>query len=472
LIGAIIQAARPTTNRIASDTQAAFSELLQVVGRTNVIEVLLSREVRQRALTLLQLSPRPGVREILKTRNLTNFVEFEPATLPAGEPLDATIILAAAYYQGDRLSAQLREELESVAIQANAGETNVPPLETVYLDLMRLGQNLDWLQLGELLHQVDRLSTLHVLSSKLVEGEENLPILYTSAVLSEQPGALSKYLQHFSTSANADIRSALVYGKGALVEMLKRQQRIFAPRWRLKLIGYDPFASVFYAFVPWAVTSPMLTAFFRWWLFLAGAFCLGRAVGTLAFPWQVDHGESVDVSRLAQEFTVVLCFFCVVGISAEPFIVSDVPTTPKSIQKGPALLGKLVPVKTNKPNPPAMSTSTLIPLVVFFVLQALIYVWCLAKLSEIRREDLSPRLKLRLLENEDHLFDAGLYLGFAGTVVSLILVSMGVIHQSIMAAYASTSFGIIFVSILKICHIRPLRRRLIMESAETSESAT
>jgi hypothetical protein len=33
-----------------------------------------------------------------------------------------------------------------------------------------------------------------------------------------------------------------------------------------------------------------------------------------------------------------------------------------------------------------------------------------------------------------------------------------------MAAYSSTSFGIIFVSILKIFHLRPLRRQLILES--------
>ena len=33
-----------------------------------------------------------------------------------------------------------------------------------------------------------------------------------------------------------------------------------------------------------------------------------------------------------------------------------------------------------------------------------------------------------------------------------------------MMAYASTSFGIIFVSVLKIFHVRPMRRRLIMES--------
>jgi len=71
---------------------------------------------------------------------------------------------------------------------------------------------------------------------------------------------------------------------------------------------------------------------------------------------------------------------------------------------------------------------------------------------------------LKLLENEDHLFDAGLYLGFAGTIISLILVSLGVIQPSLMAAYSSTSFGIIFVSVFKIFHLRPERRKLLLEA--------
>ena len=72
-------------------------------------------------------------------------------------------------------------------------------------------------------------------------------------------------------------------------------------------------------------------------------------------------------------------------------------------------------------------------------------------------------MKLRLLENEDLLFDAGLYVGFVGSVLTLILMSLRVGEISMMA-YASTSFGIIFVSVLKIFHVRPLRRQLIMES--------
>ena len=86
------------------------------------------------------------------------------------------------------------------------------------------------------------------------------------------------------------------------------------------------------------------------------------------------------------------------------------------------------------------------------------------KLAEIRRQRVPPRIKLRLLDNEDHLFDAGLYLGFVGTIISLILVSLGVIKPSLMAAYSSTSFGIIFVSIFKIFNLRPVRRNLVLES--------
>ncbi len=111
-----------------------------------------------------------------------------------------------------------------------------------------------------------------------------------------------------------------------------------------------------------------------------------------------------------------------------------------------------------------MNPTSLLTLVLFFVLQGLLYIACLVKLAEIRRQNVLPRIKLRLLENEEHLFDAGLYLGFCGTIISLILVSLGVIAPSLMAAYGSTSFGIIFVSIFKIFNLRPLKRKLLLES--------
>ena len=134
------------------------------------------------------------------------------------------------------------------------------------------------------------------------------------------------------------------------------------------------------------------------------------------------------------------------------------------------MVGSVVPAGAinNTKSLTYMNNLSLLTLLLFFVLQSLLYLASLFKLAEIRRQKVSSRIKLRLLENEDHLFDAGLYLGFVGTIISLILVSLGVIKPSLMAAYSSTSFGIIFVSIFKIFHLRPVRRRLVLESEVSS----
>jgi len=88
---------------------------------------------------------------------------------------------------------------------------------------------------------------------------------------------------------------------------------------------------------------------------------------------------------------------------------------------------------------------------------------CLLKMAEIRKLDEKPGTKLELLQNEDNLFDAGLYVGLGGTVLSLIFLAVGIVQASLMAAYSSTLFGILFVAMIKIFHLRPLRRQLIID---------
>jgi len=73
-------------------------------------------------------------------------------------------------------------------------------------------------------------------------------------------------------------------------------------------------------------------------------------------------------------------------------------------------------------------------------------------------------MKLRLLENEENLFDTGLFVGLGGTVISLILLNVWQLKEaSLVAAYASTLFGILFVAVLKIGFVRPYRNLLIRE---------
>jgi hypothetical protein len=166
---------------------------------------------------------------------------------------------------------------------------------------------------------------------------------------------------------------------------------------------------------------------------------------------------------VAREVLLALGFLLAVVVLSEPFLAqesqrADFPLTFRLPAVGQALTDRT-------PNAPSsiMNEPILLTLLLFFVLQGLLYMACLAKLAEILSQRVATRTRLKLLENEDHLFDAGLYLGFVGTIISLILVSLGVIKFSLMAAYSSTSFGIIFVSIFKIFHLRPARRRLLLE---------
>ena len=177
--------------------------------------------------------------------------------------------------------------------------------------------------------------------------------------------------------------------------------------------------------------------------------------------------------HLLREFLFSLAFLLVVLLLSEPFLAQEsqkgegfslrlhLPMT------GGVVTGGIAGIKQTVMNP-----TILITLCVFFVLQALLYISCLVKLAEIRRQQVPPRMKLKLLENEDHLFDAGIYLGFVGTIVSLIIFSLGLVKFSLMAAYSSTSFGIVFVVIFKIFHLRPARRKLLLEAEAGSAAAT
>lgn len=110
-----------------------------------------------------------------------------------------------------------------------------------------------------------------------------------------------------------------------------------------------------------------------------------------------------------------------------------------------------------------MEASTLVSIGVFAALQVAMYMACLRKIREIESQEVSTQLKLRLMENEENLFDSGLYVGMMGTAAALVLQVIGVIEPNLLAAYSSNLFGIICVALVKIRHVRGFKRRLILE---------
>ena len=111
-----------------------------------------------------------------------------------------------------------------------------------------------------------------------------------------------------------------------------------------------------------------------------------------------------------------------------------------------------------------MDASTILSIGIFAALQIAMYFTCLLKIREIARSSASPLLKLRLMENDENLFDGGLYVGIGGTATALVLQVLGVIEPNLLAAYSSNLFGILCVAIVKIRHVRPYKKQLILDS--------
>ena len=201
---------------------------------------------------------------------------------------------------------------------------------------------------------------------------------------------------------------------------------------------------------------PWLGLTIKWLLYLTAGFLLAAALH-FARPAATTLERPLQVRgfHIAREILFALGFLLVVLLLSEPFLAQESQRVAFPFRLRLPTVGSVVPAGTPGVARSIMNQLSLLTLLLFFVLQGLLYTACLVKLAEIRRQNVPARIKLKLLENEDHLFDAGLYLGFAGTIISLILVSLGVIQPSLMAAYSSTSFGIIFVSVFKIFNLRP-----------------
>jgi hypothetical protein len=67
------------------------------------------------------------------------------------------------------------------------------------------------------------------------------------------------------------------------------------------------------------------------------------------------------------------------------------------------------------------------------------------------------------MENEENLFDLGLYVGIAGTAAAMVLITLGIAKANLIAAFSSNLFGITCVALVKIVHVRPFKKQLIID---------
>jgi hypothetical protein len=438
-------------------------------GSDPFTEYVVRLENRQRVLGILSVSRCPAVQELLQVRSLTNTVFFPPSRSSAGQALDAAISICGLLLESEALSPGVSNTVYTLAATANHGGST-EPLEQMLLDFMSLGQRFNWGQLVVLARSMDDRETLRLQGNLVRRVEGQLPVLFSAVVLSGQASGVNNYLMTFSQTGITDVGTALRFGTGGLRELIRRNQRLYASTFVRELLPYFPFGALMSAAAGLSWQMPWFALTLKWVLYLVAGFLLAFALHySLPAASVLERPLQVRGFHVAREILFALGFLLVVLLLSEPFLSQESQRVEFPFRLSLSTVGKLVPTGTASAKTLFMNQLSLLTLLLFFVLQGLIYIACVFKLAEIRRQRVLPRMKLKLLENEEHLFDAGLYLGFVGTIISLILVSLNIIQFSLMAAYSSTSFGIIFVSFFKIFNLRPARRKMILEAESASE---
>lgn len=435
-------------------------------GRLPVMEAFLPEPAREGLRERLGASVLPGTQAILNTRHLGDTVQFVPATRPGGQPFDATILLMAFLCEGEYLSPSLAQEIKTLARQAVEGDASAG-WESACMDVLALAKRLDWTQLTELVKWAPGLKTLSGLAHSAKTTPERFPIVYAAVLLAQSAEGVADYLRRHPGAGADDLAAALAHGQGAVRHLIERNLPLSPP---------GPDAARFAASLVWKAPAAMLAL--KMICFLLAVGCFHAVWSRLASIERVEGLSVLSPMFRLRRGGVAVTLAILLMASSEPLIFHSTGMAGDHPRWTlPVLSNSPVPAGPS-PNTETLSLimnldmSTILSVALFAALQIVVYATCLLKIHEIHRQPATPQLKLKLMENEENLFDAGLYVGIAGTAAALVLQVLQIIEANLLAAYSSNLFGILCVALVKIRHVRAFKRKLILQSQrEPAESS-
>ena len=308
--------------------------------------------------------------------------------------------------------------------------------------------------------------------------EHDLQIVYTSTLLSGNPSGILKFVRNYPVyqkdgdedaveRALDDLKLAMSHGKGALDHLLLRNKPIHQSGLAVRLaeplfpfFGGGLLTNLSHKHRDLSITLKII-------LLVASFFCFLLFISkTLPKP-----GYQRSSSHYALRWTRRFCasaLFALLGVLALEPTLLQTPRGQVSVAGFDFALANLLAYANEESMADQnLTIVTAIIAGVFLLIQIVIFMICMSRVSQIKNEELKSGLKLGLLDNEENLFDLGLYIGLGGTVLSLILLLiLDVKQDALIGAYTSTLFGILFVAALKIVIIRPYRNHLLIKQAE------
>ena len=319
---------------------------------------------------------------------------------------------------------------------------------------------------------------------KVVEKifEREMQIIYAGTLLSRNPEGIYRFVKQYpvydkggdkdaAISALEDLKVAMSHGVGSLNHLLKENKpihqedllsSIISPVF--PLLGGDLLTYLSHSqrdFAMFVKIALITLCFFFVIIFLA------NAIPKPSFK----RSESHLILRWSRRFSgaVLLAFVSILFL--EPTLIQS-PRGQVSVAGFDFALANLL-AYANEESMPAQNLTVVTAIIagVFLLIQVVIFIICLSRISQVKNEDMKSGLKLKLLDNEENLFDLGLYVGLGGTVLSLILLLvLDVKQDALIGAYTSTLFGILFVAALKIFVVRPYRNHLLVSQSDETRN--
>lgn len=447
--------------------EAYYSSVPETPARMSpapLYSVLAASDSRKKLLDFLAQADSGLVKKFISMRGMNPAI-FPPVYSSAGAPLEAALLINALMAQAGDFDRRFLLDIASIMDLSEKSPEKKEEFEKYCLATLAFAKGYDWTIVRSIFSHFSSAGEAYgfarVYESAPTRDYKN--VLLAGMFECGSPSMCSRYLDGADPRRWEDFRYAFLHGEGALAFLLESGSPIYSDSAFARFLS--PVCSpIKEALAPYAAKFPAAALSAKVALAVIGGYFFIRGFLRIFQPERDTpswHSPLALARGLLEALAAALVFF----LLAEPnaFAANSVENAP-----APELrfaFEKVINTIGEETMNFETDTATIAAVALFFVLQLTVYVFCLIRLSMIKRIKAPAKLKMQLLENEETLFDLGLYIGLGGTVFSLILLTMGIVTASLMAAYASTLFGILFTALVKTMHVRRYKRRLLLEAA-------
>lgn len=447
--------------------EAYYSSVPETPARMSpapLYSVLAASDSRKKLLDFLAQADSGLVKKFISMRGMNPAI-FPPVYSSAGAPLEAALLINALMAQAGDFDRRFLLDITSIMDLSEKSPEKKEEFEKYCLATLAFAKGYDWTIVRSIFSHFSSAGEAYgfarVYESAPTRDYKN--VLLAGMFECGSPSMCSRYLDGADPRRWEDFRYAFLHGEGALAFLLKSGSPIYSDSAFARFLS--PVCSpIKEALAPYVAKFPAAALSAKVALAVIGGYFFIRGFLRIFQPERDTpswHSPLALARGLLEALAAALVFF----LLAEPnaFAANSVENAP-----APELrfaFEKVINTIGEETMNFETDTATIAAVALFFVLQLTVYVFCLIRLSMIKRIKAPAKLKMQLLENEETLFDLGLYIGLGGTVFSLILLTMGIVTASLMAAYASTLFGILFTALVKTMHVRRYKRRLLLEAA-------